>query len=1536
MPKLFPHGLCIALSIGAAFPSLAFAAVTDPSRVQLLGAVFSGVQTSAVMRPGLDKVEVFRLTVQSSSLGGQSLSRVSFENRITGPGTVANFDASWDRLWLSTTNGTVLDSTTFNGGTATFNGFNVGIGGLGGTVTLVVTARASLTARDGDLLDLRIPNASYVTISGGIDGGFPVDPAGSFAVNGMTSRQVTLTHIDTQSFGVGTKDNLAFNVLVPRNGYQNDELNRFAVVNLGTARAVSSGEGEIKEMVLWEDDGDGVFEPDGSSRDREIRDMAFTGDQWLASGLSESIGAGGQRFFVAVEIDDDAQGRTIQLALPSPPDIALTMLSSNDGLIDAGLANRTVHTITIIDRVTIGAGLIAGGSARPGQVGLPVMDLIATNKYSVTKELTGLTVTNSTLGPGTQPELDGEAEVLTLYDDTDDSRSLGAADQVLGTAFFVAGQAKFTGLSWKLSAGTTRHLLMTADASLMHARDGDVLGTKITQAADLEFADATALSGVFPVTSGNPWTIDGMIAKQIENRGAPAATLGPGDGPVLALDVVVPRNGYQDDALHLVTVTNEGTAQPSDLAELHLWSDGGDGSFDAGAGDDQDLGVLIDGGGKWTSAPLSVPVVATGARLFVSITAAAAVTDSATVQLALPQGGLEMASNNDGPIDDSIVNPEALILSDRALTAALSASPAAVVVGQNVTVSMTVRNISTEQVSAITPSALVLSGSAGMALVSGPAPSSTTLAPGEQADFVWSYDATAPGDVRFTGSAAGVGDVSAATRTTLPATSNMVEVFAQPGSLPLSVSTAMPLSVNRGQTGVVPAYFTFSSASEAPGPAARLTRLRFRLEAQGGAGIIPANLLSRVTLFSGATTYIDRSSLEASGAEVDLILATPVVVTRGNPITVALAFDVLGTTTVPNFRIVIPDSTYFVGEDVNTGAPVQLRLNGQPYPIRTGLARVVDEATELDVATVLSGATLAGQGQIGAPLMTTRLTNPGTTGVTSDVRVASLAVILRDAAGVPVFAPGNVLTRVRVHAGPQLIADELITVSADTLIDVTLSPLLAVPVNSPLDIVITGDLSPTAALGTYRLSLADPAFFDARDPNSGNAVTVVYMNPPLLGDSISIEAGADSLFALGVPQMPASIGVGASGVVAMHAILRHPGGADVAAVRLDSLIVRCVDEARNPLVPALYLDRMHLLWNGVEATSLDAPPASGNTMRLALPNRRITSGDSDTITLVLDFETTSPSTTFELTLNAPGIVATDANTGAPVTIVPEDGEEFPLQSGLTRLSAPARTLIADLDDLMPATLVADGAEVVAGTAILRNDAPAGSGTIIVDRMRFRASDAQLAPSLLGGGVERVRLYRGVTLWGETAVAPGDTGIIVTGAQLTLAPGIDQPIQVRFVPRANATVTSFRIGFAAADVGVVQPGNPLLQVAVLPPSGETFPQWTETASFSVASFEKSYTNFPNPFAAGREPTTFAYYLPNNGRVTLRIWTARGERVASVLDDAPRAAGLHQADAWDGRNGRGDVVTNGVYVAEIVVKPDGGGASQRLMRKVAVVR
>ena len=161
------------------------------------------------------------------------------------------------------------------------------------------------------------------------------------------------------------------------------------------------------------------------------------------------------------------------------------------------------------------------------------------------------------------------------------------------------------------------------------------------------------------------------------------------------------------------------------------------------------------------------------------------------------------------------------------------------------------------------------------------------------------------------------------------------------------------------------------------------------------------------------------------------------------------------------------------------------------------------------------------------------------------------------------------------------------------------------------------------------------------------------------------------------------------------------------------------------------------------------------------------------------------------------------------------------------------------------------------------------------------------------------------------------------------------VELRTVLRPGATPPTFRVGCDAAGIGVVQPSSALLQVQVQPAPGSTFPMWTEAGSFGGLTLGESYSNYPNPFAGGRQSTTFAFYLRQAGRVTLRIVTPSGDGVATLLDNAARPSGMNQSDLWDGRNGVGRVVRNGVYIAELTVKFD-SGSHDRVIRKVAVVR
>ena len=80
------------------------------------------------------------------------------------------------------------------------------------------------------------------------------------------------------------------------------------------------------------------------------------------------------------------------------------------------------------------------------------------------------------------------------------------------------------------------------------------------------------------------------------------------------------------------------------------------------------------------------------------------------------------------------------------------------------------------------------------------------------------------------------------------------------------------------------------------------------------------------------------------------------------------------------------------------------------------------------------------------------------------------------------------------------------------------------------------------------------------------------------------------------------------------------------------------------------------------------------------------------------------------------------------------------------------------------------------------------------------------------------------------------------------------------------------------------------------------------------------NYPNPFS-----------LEKSGKVTIKIFDAGGNLVKTLLDNSQQSAGTEQAIPWDGKNGDGTIVANGVYFFTIESSQD-----ERAVGKIAVLR
>jgi hypothetical protein len=82
----------------------------------------------------------------------------------------------------------------------------------------------------------------------------------------------------------------------------------------------------------------------------------------------------------------------------------------------------------------------------------------------------------------------------------------------------------------------------------------------------------------------------------------------------------------------------------------------------------------------------------------------------------------------------------------------------------------------------------------------------------------------------------------------------------------------------------------------------------------------------------------------------------------------------------------------------------------------------------------------------------------------------------------------------------------------------------------------------------------------------------------------------------------------------------------------------------------------------------------------------------------------------------------------------------------------------------------------------------------------------------------------------------------------------------------------------------------------------------------------YNSYPNPF---NPSTTITYGLPQQSKVTLKIYTVLGQEIATLVNDI-QSANYHRIQ-WNGRDNNGTQVSSGVYFFRIVAQPLDGKAN-----------
>ena len=298
--------------------------------------------------------------------------------------------------------------------------------------------------------------------------------------------------------------------------------------------------------------------------------------------------------------------------------------------------------------------------------------------------------------------------------------------------------------------------------------------------------------------------------------------------------------------------------------------------------------------------------------------------------------------------------------------------------------------------------------------------------------------------------------------------------------------------------------------------------------------------------------------------------------------------------------------------------------------------------------------------------------------------------------------------------------------------------------------------------------------------------------------------------------------------------------------------------------------------------------------------------------------------------------ATDENSNAPVAYVTS---EVPI--GVTT-DAGTITMqnISHLDSIPPVVVPRGAADVPVMRVVFKNNSAYEAG---LDMLYVSVEDGngnlRSDPSRY---VSAVTLSAGGQSWSEPVGSMNPVPVFVAHEFTLLALGSDDASDTALVSidvAAAAPDGELRINLAESDDVVFSIGSEGSPIAVVrDANGEDIAGFFYNTPLSVmsASFEEYVHNYPNPFRAGSEVTKIAYFLTQDSSVSIKIYDYTGVLVwtKEIPAGGPGGSGepggtWWEAD-WDGRNGRGVVVRNGVYVCKVTA----GGKSA--MFKIAVAK
>jgi len=862
-----------------------------------------------------------------------------------------------------------------------------------------------------------------------------------------------------------------------------------------------------------------------------------------------------------------------------------------------------------------------------------------------------------------------------------------------------------------------------------------------------------------------------------------------------------------------------------------------------------------------------------GKRIFIMVDVADGPCNGSTIMMKIPVNGLEFLSDNDGPIDSEIINPYVQTIS-KGLLSSLRLTSQKVEVGGTITVIMEVINTSTEDVYTVTPTTLILEGLGSASLINAPE-AIYRLTAGESGSFSWTYKAsTCPGTFTFSGYA------TSTTISSIPTYSEPLYIQDIPKKLIVSHIPTMPFEVNKGQDNIIPMSIIF----ENPGTATFtgdivIGTLTFDI------GTIPNRAIAKIKVSQSGIIYGSKTNIETSGTTITL--NSSIVIPAGESIAVNLIIEIPTSTTTDRFQISLTD---ICAKDVNSNKNIEMIEN---LPLNSGFAWIKTPSEGIVVGLKNDNVPkYVNKGQ--SDVLAGEIEFVGNLN-TSKVEITKLSITINST---------NTISKM-------IIKDDTITYGEkDTILGNSIDIDLVTPIIiynfKKVDVIV--DIVDEPSTSTFNISLIGSLSVRARDYNT-KEVLKVTPGSTTSSKSITIQSKAQMASVTATSTIPPKVYRGQEGIKVFELTIINPGTMNSASILLKEVTLNVPTRIRIIIGDGL---GTYITGTGTQNLILATP---GTITHQA------------TITFKIDIPTDAALGEFKLHLL--DLTFVDANDFSTIT------DTFAPISGITQIKDRPTGLLVSYQSRIPVNVGKGEKGIHALTLIFTNQGGTHTDEITIGTISLTTLDRFNNPIVPASILDRLILSYDGTQTTKTSIETIGSKIIIRLAP-ALKVGVDQSKVTEIIADISnvATAENFKIGLMTdVDIEAKDTWNNPINVSALP--NYSFPMQSEAATIFKPVLENSFTNYPNPFAAGKESTTIAYYLPQDGYVTIKIYTVIGDLVITLVDNSFKSKGMHQEDTWDGRNGTGEIVLNGVYFCQIKVNYT-TGASDKRIRKIAVVR